>query len=272
MQNDIFMIYNVFKFRINSLLYRISQKFKSKDRVIRDSCYLDQCSIYNDEVISLQDRLIYIDYNNSKSITYKNIFDMLAENETAKAEALNAILIKIKLELFAKFPTYITYIHLDDPYKLKYSAYVFPIEQFVKVFTEPGNHEKYIKYIQDGIGLRYAGTKQHSPSLSHYICVQLINNGKSVEQNEVIELYSNFSSVLAILGKQSTSKFELMSLIPANINVLNEAQTKITKVLLGDNLLEDHLEIHEFLNNWITENPNRHTPESLIVFSYWSVG
>lgn len=247
MLNDIYMIYTVFKFRINSLLYKISRKFKSKDRVIRNDCYLDQCSIYNDEIISLKDRLIYIDYNNSKSTTYKNIFDMLAENETARAEALNSILIKIKLELFAKFPTYIAYIHLDDPYKLKYSAYVFPIEQFVKVFTEPGNHEKYIKYIQEGVGLRYAGTKQHSPSLNHYICVQLINDGESVEQNEVIELYSNFSSVLAILGKQPNSKFEFISLIPANMTTLNEAQTKITKVLLGDNLLEDHLEIHEFL-------------------------
>jgi len=229
------------------MLYKISQMFKAKERVIRDSCYIDQCKIYNDEIISLKDRLIYIDYSKSKSTNYSNIYDMLDDNETAKAEALNSILIRIKLELFSKYPTYMVYINLDDSYKLKYSAYVFPIEQFVKVFTEPNNHEEYIKHIKSGIGLRYAGTKQHSPSLSHYICVQLVNNGTSVEQNEVIELYSNFSSILSILNKEPNAKFELMSLIPANINVLNEAQTQITQVLLGDDKLEDHLEIHEFL-------------------------
>lgn len=248
MMNDIFIMYDVFRFRFNSMMYKISQKFKSDNRVIRDSCYLDQCSIYNDEIISLKDRLIFVDYNKSKTTTYSNIYDMLDANETAKAEALNSILIQIKLQLFHKYPTCLAYINLDDSYKLKYSAYVFPIEQFVKVFSEPGNHENYIKHISEGVGLRYAGTKQHSPSLSHYICVQLVNNDNIIEQNEVIELYSNFSSILSILDKEPNSKFELMSLIPENMNVMSEPQTKITKVLLGDNTLEDHLEIHEFLN------------------------
>ena len=247
MLNDICIYYDVLKVRIRSLIYRLKQKFKSTDKTLRNNCYLDQCVIYNDEIIALKDRLIYIDYNKSKSITYQNIYEMFDENETAKAESINAILVKIKLELFNKYPGYLAYINLDDSYKLKYSAYIFPVEQFIKVFTEPNNHEKYIEYIEEGVGIRYAGTKQHSPTLNHYICVQLINNGIDIEQNEVIELYSNFSSILSILNKEPNSNFELMLLIPENINVLNNTQQKIMDVILGDSLLDKHLEIHKFL-------------------------
>lgn len=245
--NNICIYYDVLKVRIKNLIYRFKQRIKSTDTPLRKDCYLDQCTIYNDEIIGLKDRLIYINYNESKSTTYKNIYEMLEENEIAKAESINAILIKIKLELFNKYPGHLVYINLDDSYKLKYSAFIFPVEQFIKVFTEPSSHEKYIKYIEEGIGIRYAGTKEHSPTLNHYICTQLINNGEYIEQNEIIELYSNFASVLSILNKESNSNFELMSLVPENINVLNNTQQKIIDVILGDNLLDKHLEIHEFL-------------------------
>jgi ribosomal protein S17E len=232
------------------MIFRIKDKFDKRERVERKDCYLDVCTIYNSKIISLKDRLMLVNFNDSELIKYPNIFELMKADNIVKSAIRSALIKKIYFKLFQKYPNYLVYLKQEEEDKLKFSAYLFPPEEFIKIFSFDfdKNQEKYEKLISEGVGLRYVGTKQHAPTLSHYIFVQLNKQNEQVEQGGVIELYSNFAAVLSILNKEPNERFDFLSLIPDNIEKITKQEEEMVNVLLGDNILGDHLIIHEFLN------------------------
>lgn len=248
------LIFQLFSWKIKQLLFRKKSE-KNLERAPREDCYLDQCSILGNDIISLSHKLIHIDYNKKCKQEYASFDALLQDNLHYDSIIDKAFTKSIGKYIFKKYPNSLIHLERIDKNKFSYKCNIISVDSFIKIFTDASIRESIEEMFKDSLGIRYTGsTKLYSESLQHYIGTTLRYENKFVEHDKMIQFYSNFNILLKMLNKESSDVFDMYIINEQFIQYVEESLDmtdlecrEIFDVVVGDSELESFVCFNEIL-------------------------